>query len=458
MSITLEQLQKQGQIKVVNNAQQNPNIAQQIYQGIAGPALNLIARPVQAVQTALGQEPSTGKLLGVEITEPDIQKDFGRALETIALGIPAGKLWKLVTAGGLFGAGAAIEEGEDIFSKETVTEAGFGAFTAGGLGVGSKILGKTLSKGVQKVKNPIAEIFSKLFGYTADTAPDVLKPAILNPKIFAQAQKEVINLGNPGVLQKVQNGITQLRTDLTNYWKVGQQLIVDKAAGVKVGLNDFEVKLFNNIVNKFGIDLPKNIKSFSAKELLDLNAQINSLYSKKMIREGVEGVIVRKAKDILDNLVTKDLGKYEVGNFIKGYSAQKTVLDGMNDLFNAYKQNQPKAVAAAYRNIKAAFQEDKYAYLEVLQQFEKLTGVNVLNQLRAMQVQAFINKSGKFSMDEVFRMMFLPLTSPKLVGIEAKTLGRLLNSANSLGEFVYKLSNKIGKVGSISTTIIKNDE
>lgn len=434
----------------ISQSAESKGFFRSLYEGIAGPALNLIARPGQLAQRLAGQEPSSGRFAGVEITKPPediagLKKDVGRGIQTAALAIPAGSIGRLAAGGGAFGLGASLEEGNPLFSSETALSTLLGAGAGAGIGIGTKAVGKAISKGAQMVKSPLAKGASNFLGYTSDTAPEAIKRAITNPKEFASAQKEVVRLGNPKVLSNLQSGVRKLRTDLTEMYKVGQQQIIDKSKDVAVGFGERETKLFGTLAERFGIDLPQNLQSFSAKELLELNAEVNSLYSKKFVREGAEGLIVRKGKDVLDAIMEKSFKDAGVKDFLKGYSTQKTVLDSMNELFNAYKTKSPKAVSQAYRNISSSFQEDKYAYFEALKAFEDTTGVNVLDQLRAIQLQPFIRKSGKFSFDEVFRLVLLPLTSPKLVGLEAKTLGRLVNGAQSTGEFIANLSGLIEK-------------
>ena len=112
----------------------------------------------------------------------------------------------------------------------------------------------------------------------------------------------------------------------------------------------------------------------------------------------------------------------------------------MDSLFNAYQTREPKKVAQAFREMLKVFNEDKFSYINAIQDFEKATGIDLLDQLRAIHFQKIIPETGgKFDLSEVLRLVLLPLTSPRLVGLEAKTLGRLLNGAQSFTDFVAKI-------------------
>lgn len=73
---------------------QEPGFIESVYKRLAEPVANLIARPGQLVQHALGDtQPIEGKFLGLDITDPysrgssEIVKDIGRGLETLSLGV-----------------------------------------------------------------------------------------------------------------------------------------------------------------------------------------------------------------------------------------------------------------------------------------------------------------------------------------------------------------------------------
>lgn len=106
-----------------------------VYKSIASPVFNMIARPGQAVQALTGNEVSTGKFLGVDITAPqtgkDVLKDVGAGLETVALGIGGGGTANVIRQGFKEGIKTGIKEGAMVGLKSSPIY-GAGASLSGG--------------------------------------------------------------------------------------------------------------------------------------------------------------------------------------------------------------------------------------------------------------------------------------------------------------------------------------
>ncbi len=127
-----------------------------IAKGIASPVLTIAARPFQLGAEALGvsdkrvNEISAKVPFGLVAPTPqnfgDVKKDFGRAIETAAFAIPGGTLAKAAIAGAVFGGGASLEQGNNIFSKETAIGTGAGAATGALLHGAFKGASKLFSK------------------------------------------------------------------------------------------------------------------------------------------------------------------------------------------------------------------------------------------------------------------------------------------------------------------------
>ena len=82
----------------------------------------------------------------------DVEKDVGRAAETVALGTGAP-----IAGGALFGAGASLEQGNDLLSAQTALNTVLGG-VAGGLGakvLASKWVGRPLFNAAGKVVGTI---------------------------------------------------------------------------------------------------------------------------------------------------------------------------------------------------------------------------------------------------------------------------------------------------------------
>jgi len=73
----------------------------------------------------------------------DVKKDVGRGIQTVALGVPSAPL----TAGAAFGFGSSLEQGNDVFSVDTLTNTLVGM----GLGKATELIGKPLLNAVGKV-------------------------------------------------------------------------------------------------------------------------------------------------------------------------------------------------------------------------------------------------------------------------------------------------------------------
>lgn len=136
-----------------------PGLLQSLYQTIASPVVNLLARPGQAVQHALGDEqPIEGNIFGgIHVTDPyaDVQRgkdplaavtsDIGRGIQTVGLGLGA------VAGGAAFGGGAALENNDPLLPSldhpfdNALVQTGVGAGLGKLTDVGVKYVGKGLS-------------------------------------------------------------------------------------------------------------------------------------------------------------------------------------------------------------------------------------------------------------------------------------------------------------------------
>lgn len=121
-------------------APSEPGIGEKIVKGLFSAPATIVARPLQAAAVATGdvvgqdirpeveafsQKASGGLVAPMPQNFKDVQKDVGRAAETVALGTGAP-----IAGGALFGAGASLEAGNDLLSAQTAVDAALGA--AGG--------------------------------------------------------------------------------------------------------------------------------------------------------------------------------------------------------------------------------------------------------------------------------------------------------------------------------------
>lgn len=158
------------------------NVAKEIGKAIASPVVTTVARPIQA-GAALAGVPTEkidkftlgGLIAPTPKSSQDVWKDVGRAAQTVALGLPFGKISKGISAatmtgkvtpqalkvsqnigklgagaieGGAFGYGMGMEETGKPFSTESLKQTGIGAGLGGVL---PPVLG-TVGKMFQKSK------------------------------------------------------------------------------------------------------------------------------------------------------------------------------------------------------------------------------------------------------------------------------------------------------------------
>lgn len=138
-----------------------------IFKTLAGAPATMIARPVQLAAELImpgdntealdkfSKEKLGGLVAPIPKNNADVKKDAGRAIQTVAYGMPG-----LVSGGAAFGAGASLEQGNDLFSAETAFQTVLGAGGAKVLGfVGKPLLdatGKVIGKITPEVLKDVA--------------------------------------------------------------------------------------------------------------------------------------------------------------------------------------------------------------------------------------------------------------------------------------------------------------
>ena len=101
------------------------------------------------------------------------------------------------------------------------------------------------------------------------------------------------------------------------------------------------------------------------------------------------------------------------------------VLSGIEELIDAYTQN-PKKIVTARNNLTKVFNDNAWAYLDTLGDFEKLSGKNILDSVSALSTRPVISpRKGGFGMDDIFRIILTPLTSPRAAGGYSRAAGTL---------------------------------
>ena len=183
-----------------------------LYQGIAGPVANLIARPGQAVQHAMGDtQPIEGKFLGLDITDPyadvsrgkspisTVSSDIGRGVQTALLGVGGGTT-SVASKLGLSGAkglavratenaalGTGFQLGSNLEQNKNLTDnLGTAAVIGGALPIlatgASGIKNAILSKATPTAEtfiNSLIKPLAKDFAYGKNPARGILNEGII---------------------------------------------------------------------------------------------------------------------------------------------------------------------------------------------------------------------------------------------------------------------------------------
>ena len=349
--------------------------------------------------------------------EKSVKKGLGSAAKLALTGLtagveaPASAIGKIGLGAGIgagFGGAEALSQGKG--TGEALSSAALGGLLGGGV-EGALEGAKYLVKGVPK-----------LLSYTSDVPEEVLQRQYDIPTEFAKEFSDVKNKGPQYVLDKVQEATRKLRTTLSEQYKEGTDALIQQHSGGRVGLGTKEQFVFNKLSSEFGVDLPQNMNRFSVKEALDLNKEINELYSKRAIKEGPAGVIVRKAKDILRSKLSSFKG---VPDFLKNYATEKEVFDAANQLAKAYNTKSPISQTTALRRLKLAFNENNVAYISALKDLESATGMKILDKVATLQTMRKMPKGSIDLTSKVFKALAFPLTSPRLSGLISRSAGRI---------------------------------
>lgn len=251
------------------------------------------------------------------------------------------------------------------------------------------------------------------------------------PKSAFDAVGDGINKGaTPEIaLEKARGSVVGLRSKLTNEWQSAIPKIEEKFIGKVYSMPKEQLKKLVQVADEFGLDetvLPVNIKKITAPEAINLMKGLNELDS-LAVKASPKGAIVRQfKKELKDNILNTFGGENgEVSQLWKNYSTKSQILQNMNDIVNTYKTT-PRATVTAKNRLMAIFDENKPEFLKAVKDIEKEMGINLTKDIASTKFQNFLpagilkadgglpTKSG--IVDKLIKALFLPVTSPKIVG------------------------------------------
>lgn len=351
---------------------------------------------------------------------------FVGSLATPALPTKVGR----VLFGG--GVGAALSGASATERGETLPQ--IAGKTAIGFGLGSVVSG--VFEGAAVIGRKIAtKAVPKLLSYTSDTPQLVIQKQVDDPTAAATALRGVKGQPITQPLDITQDAIKSLRKRLSQDWDDGMEHIIQRFRGKRIGLNVNEEGLMQTVSQEYKgiLEVPQSVKSMGARETMKLYNSVNRLFEKKAVRESAQGINVRSFKNVLKDKMIGGFGgaQGDVSKLLSNYGAKANILNAADDLARAYKDT-PTAQASALTKLQSVFREDKAAYLSAIQDLERASGKSIVDVLSAQKLKPILpTKEGKFTFEDIFRLVLTPITSPRLAGIYARTIGRLLQQAES---------------------------
>ncbi len=360
---------------------------------------------------------------------PTSKEVIGSAIQTgtllapsflpIATGAGIGAVAKrAATAGGI---GATTALGQSIAKDDTAPEAIKHIATTG---LNSALVSVGIDATVAGLKWLLSKI-PAITSYTSGVPQEALERQYERPKEVAQTglYKMKPAEAEKKVVENTKKAIKDYRNVLTNSYEKGMQEVIDRNKDVRIGLNDYEQRLLNKVQDIKPLqNVPSKVTNMSVKEAIKLNSELNELLGKSSIAGSPQGVAVRELHNILKNKFTKAFEGYS--QLQTTYGNKSTVLFAMEELFDAYSQN-PKKITATRNNLTKVFNNNTWAYLDTLGDFEKLSGKNILDSVSALVTRPVLPQKGISGIDELFRLALTPLTSPRLAGAYSRTAGTL---------------------------------
>ena len=184
---------KQRQDLISTQPTKQPEEKTGILKSLVSAPLTMLARPFQLGAELLGATPeqvnkfSKEKLGGFVAPVPqnlsDVKKDVGRGIQTVSLGLPG-----IASAGAGLGLGTSLEQGNDLFSKET-------AISTVGSAIGGKLLGfigKPLLDSAGKV---VGKITPEIVKEVTAKGGKVVEEFMARNKLLPEATSKAITTG-----------------------------------------------------------------------------------------------------------------------------------------------------------------------------------------------------------------------------------------------------------------------
>lgn len=206
--------------------------------GLVSAPLTMLARPVQAVAELSGvsdedvnkfsNKISGGLIAPTPQNYGDVKKDVGRGIETVALGTGAP-----IATGAAFGFGNSLEQGNDVFSTQTLT---------------NTLLGMGMGKALDLVGKPLLDTAGKVIG---KITPQVLKNVVSHGSQYLSdfmTHHEILGSALKPLSEKITTGAENFDTGINNLFKGGKNKVGDIITSQYPGLSkDSQSKYYEKV-------------------------------------------------------------------------------------------------------------------------------------------------------------------------------------------------------------------
>jgi hypothetical protein len=326
-----------------------------------------------------------------------------------------------LTRAAMVGGLAAVSSGGRALANDKTAPQVIKSMAIGG------IAGALVSLGIDAVVSGFRWLRSKTpkaFSVTGAAPKGALqrgyeRPAEVGAQIEPMADEEAVKQ----TVLDTQKQIQDYRRTISNQYETQLDAIAVEQKGKLVDLTRNENAWLRNVEEGFPLkSAPGRTNDLSIETVNDLYKELNQLYSKPSAQFNPKYGFLKELRSSLRTSMVKATGG-ETGSFarlLNDYTTKAQVYSAMDDLFNAWDAG-PKAERAATSIFKKIFDENNWAYVDAIADFEKQTGANILDKVAAYQTSQWISPlKGSFSWDELFRWALTPITSPRIAGWTAR--------------------------------------
>lgn len=318
---------------------------------------------------------------------------------------------------GMVGGLAAVSSGGRALANDKTAPQVIKSMAIGGLS------GALLSLGIDAVVSGFRWLRSKtpkVFSVTGAAPKGALERGYQRPaEVGAQIEPMSTEEGVKQTVLDTQEKIQGYRRTISSQYETQLDAIAREQKGKLIDLNRNEKAWLRNVEEGFPMkSVPGRTTDLSIETVNDLYKEVNYLYSKPSAQFNPKYGFLKELRGTLKNSLINATGG-KTGSFarlLNDYSTKAQVYSAMDDLFNAW-DNLPKAERAATSVFKKIFDENSWAYVDAIADFEKQTGTNILDKIAAYQTSQWVSPlKGSFSWDELFRWALTPITSPRVTG------------------------------------------